>query len=402
MKKNLLYLVALMLCMMSIQKSIQAQCYSSEGTIMVNSLYICEGDAAIVDADDFLLIPGQSVYYVYHTNSSASATNPPTANQIITLGSFLQNGSSVGGTVYVTAFGATSDGSGGPDYSDPCLTVSNTIALNFLNPIAITVEEDCDTGNGEFNYTFTVTGGLPGAVIGSEYTVTGDYFNGPAGLSGSITIGPITDGSAYGITVIDDNGCEASYSGTIACDKLPVELISFDVYKQENAALIQWQTATETENSHFTLYKSKDGIDFSMLKTIEGAGSSIESTDYSHVDIAPYTGITYYRLTQTDYDGTVSDLGIRSVRSDAYTLEEINIYAMPVNENLAFSFYANEARDIEVKVLDIKGSILREIKSNSTHGLNNYNIDITDLHSGAYVLQVLSENTSKIHKFVKN
>lgn len=369
---------------------------------MVNSIYICEGDAAIVDADDFLLIPGQSVYYVYHTNPNASATNPPSAAEVVTLGSFLQNGSSVSGTVYVTAFGATSDGSGGPDYNDPCLTVSNTIALNFLEPITISIEEDCDTGNGEFNYTFTITGGLPGASSYEDYTVSGDYFNGPAGLSGSVTVGPITDGSSYSISVVDGNGCEASYNGTIECDKLPVELISYDVIKHNQGHMIRWTTASETDNSHFTLYNSKDGINFSELKTIEGAGFSTESTHYTHYDDAPYEGINYYKLTQTDYDGSVADLGIRSIRSDAYASQGIDIYPMPVNETLNFSLELNDEVSLGVQVIDLKGAILVDISPKTIAGLNNFNIDITSLSSGTYILKVVNQNSTSVDKFIKN
>jgi len=402
MKKTLLSLISLFLITILGSQTMMAQCYSAEGTIMVNSIYICEGDAAIVDADDFLLIPGQSVYYVYHTNAGVSLTNPPSSAETITYGSFLQNGASVSGTVYVTAFGATNDGNGGPNYLDPCLTMSNTVALNFLNPISILVSEDCDTGNGEFNYTFTVTGGLPGAVSSDEYIVTGDYFNGPAGLSGSVTIGPITDGSSYNINVIDGNGCEASYTGSIECEKLPVELISFDLTKSEAGNLLSWETATEIENSHFTILKSRDGLVYSEIARIEGAGNSIESTRYSHLDMAPFQGINYYKLVQTDYDGSMEELGIRTISSDTYTLSEISIYPQPVNESLTFTFLSNENTSLTVEIIDLKGAIFMSKSLESDHGLNEVKTDIIGLNSGTYLLRIYNENFSSSNKFVKN
>lgn len=93
---------------------------------------------------------------------------------------------------------------------------------------------------------------------------------------------------------------------------LPINLLSFTAtpyytnYKQWSHNLIQWTTATETNNDYFILESSSDAVNFKEISRIAGAGSSIKAIDYEFKDYNPVADITYYRLTQVDYDGTIT------------------------------------------------------------------------------------------------
>lgn len=113
---------------------------------------------------------------------------------------------------------------------------------------------------------------------------------------------------------------------------LPIELISFNAKKiNHHQVLTEWVTATETNNNYFTLEKSKEGINWEMFGTVKGAGNSSQKLNYFLVDEHPFSGISYYRLKQTDYDGKFVYSQLESVNFEASETSSFSIYPNPIN-----------------------------------------------------------------------
>lgn len=91
---------------------------------------------------------------------------------------------------------------------------------------------------------------------------------------------------------------------------LPVELLSFTAMANKGQVDLEWATASERDNDYFTVERSKDAVDFEAVLYVDGAGYSQGILHYTDVDRAPMRGLSYYRLRQTDFDGTskVSDV----------------------------------------------------------------------------------------------
>jgi hypothetical protein len=98
---------------------------------------------------------------------------------------------------------------------------------------------------------------------------------------------------------------------------LPVELVSFNASAVNNNVTLNWQTATEVNNNFFGIERSSDGLNYSTIGTVQGTGNSSVIQNYSFTDHAPgqtsSANTLYYRLSQTDFDGTRKDLGVRTV-----------------------------------------------------------------------------------------
>jgi len=94
---------------------------------------------------------------------------------------------------------------------------------------------------------------------------------------------------------------------------LPIELVTFNATPCNNNVCLDWSTATETNNDFFTIEKSQDGINFITVVQMNGSGNSITSHSYTAVDDNPYSGVSYYRLKQTDYNGHITYSQIRMV-----------------------------------------------------------------------------------------
>lgn len=125
-----------------------------------------------------------------------------------------------------------------------------------------------------------------------------------------ISVGYFISGQGYGNFILNvTNGTN--------CISLPVELISFDGYNSKDYNSIFWITATETNNDYFTLERSLDVISWETIDVKKGAGTSHLPTFYEYKDYS-YINDTYnyYRLTQTDYDGSKTYSKIIAVSSE--------------------------------------------------------------------------------------
>ncbi len=90
---------------------------------------------------------------------------------------------------------------------------------------------------------------------------------------------------------------------------LPIELLSFTAVPKNSKVDLRWSTASEQNNDHFTVERSADAMNFQALLQVPGAGNSQQIVNYADEDRQPLSGLSYYRLRQTDLDGTseVSD-----------------------------------------------------------------------------------------------
>lgn len=93
--------------------------------------------------------------------------------------------------------------------------------------------------------------------------------------------------------------------GSGPCDNplLPVTFAGITAERKNNEVEVQFSTASEVNNDYFTIERSTDGLSFEEAGRIQGAGHSDRLIKYSFTDVAPKSGINYYRVRQTDYDG---------------------------------------------------------------------------------------------------
>jgi len=177
---------------------------------------------------------------------------------------------------------------------------------------------------------------------------------------------------------------------------LPIELISFDAKaNDQNNVELLWQTAAEINNDFFTIEKSKDAESWKEVSTIDGAGNSSEKLSYKSIDERPYSGISYYRLKQTDFDGKFTYSPIEVVTLDRLEENQINIYPNPGTDLMTIE--GNKVELAEFALFNIYGqnvtASLKMINQNSS----GITIDISRLSNGIYTLKTKNH----IRKIIK-
>jgi hypothetical protein len=180
------------------------------------------------------------------------------------------------------------------------------------------------TGTLHFSYSDADLNGNPEEGLKLSYLLSGAWKSSSAGVvntSGNFVEESVTAKSFESLTA-------SAYFST-----LPVSLLSFTARWQTNATvLLQWHTATETDNSHFTIERSSDAIRFTPVGTVAAATTAARQGDYSFTDAQPLEGTNYYRLRQHDLNGAEHVYGVRMVRA-AEALPMARVLPNPVTGN---------------------------------------------------------------------
>ena len=160
-----------------------------------------------------------------------------------------------------------------------------------------------------------------------------------AGTGSLLTVGYVTSFSPFTFGGYDDGA-------------LPIQLVSFNAVSQGKIVEAQWSTDLEINNAYFTVERSADAINFSEIARLDGAGNSTTTLNYSAPDENPLTGVSYYRLRQTDFNGNSAYSNIVSVNRQVTSA--ISLYPNPaVNE--CFITVTNPAAEITLNIVDITG-----------------------------------------------
>jgi hypothetical protein len=173
----------------------------------------------------------------------------------------------------------------------------------------------------------------------------------------------------------------------------PVTLVDFKAVKNGTEVDINWQTATEINNDYFTIEKSKNAVDFTAVGIVDGAGNSQSILNYQTTDPSPYNGVSYYRLKQTDLDGTASYSKIVAVNLNAD--EKISIHPNPGTGIFRIQGLGKES---EITVHNPLGQtiLIKRTFSDSSE------IDLSSQSSGVYYIKVNNGDTSTGSKIILN
>jgi alpha-tubulin suppressor-like RCC1 family protein len=199
-------------------------------------------------------------------------------------------------------------------------------------------------------------------------------------------------------------GC-CSYVNVFTCTSLgvglPVELLSFTGKSLSNSILLEWSTASEINNDYFTIEKSRDGIAFSELGKINGAGNSTQLNSYSLIDENPFSGTNYYRLKQTDFDGKYSYSEIIAVKLFS-SPHDIFLFPNPAAHYSSVNFYLDNIEQVQIDLFDITGRKIKELfNGNLLAGKQEIKIDIGNIENGIYRLTLSGTRINKSIDLIK-
>lgn len=219
-----------------------------------------------------------------------------------------------------------------------------------------------------------------------------------SGLAFTYSGGVITV-SGISTALIPLNGQRYITIGSVSSTTpLPIELVAFDAVCNGRQVDVNWSTASERNNELFTIEAGRDGVHFEPVGEMAGAGNSTMMLHYAWTDHRPMNGISYYRLKQTDTDGTYTYSATVPVACAA--APDFTIFPNPARGS--FSFHIPEGAldgDLEVEMYSSLGQLVRNrlVAPGATPG-GMMEISLDGLPEGVYYVSFNSTSGRQTKK----
>ncbi|MCB0497775.1 MAG: T9SS type A sorting domain-containing protein [Cyclobacteriaceae bacterium] len=173
---------------------------------------------------------------------------------------------------------------------------------------------------------------------------------------------------------------------------LPVELLDFNAKFNSSIVSLDWETASEINNDYFIVERTLDFENFEQVAIIQGNGTTTEKTRYQLEDHAPFGGISYYRLTQVDFDGTSKSFAPAMVNVPQSASIKAYIYPNPSDGktiNIRLTGF-DKIQMVSLNLTDLNGKVVHEeqVRLDNTeafYGQINFSKTIP---SGIYLLHI--------------
>lgn len=245
---------------------------------------------------------------------------------------------------------------------------------------------------------------------GSNLTIVKNTSATPAAwidIGGSCALGNFSSGQSGNVTSTSSPTAFNSFSSftlgsrNTGWNPLPIQLLDFTAAPNGEKVDIKWETASEENNSYFTVEKSKDGQSFTKLIDVPGAGNSHTVLNYFETDYQPYKGTSYYRLKQTDKNGNYKYFNVVSVNFDGQ--QNIIICPNPIisgnNTSVKVTGYQNE--EVLMILTDMQGrEFLTKVLLSGDYE-HPFIIDETGtLPPGTYIVTATSNNKIYNYKLI--
>ncbi|WP_017260033.1 T9SS type A sorting domain-containing protein [Pedobacter arcticus] len=181
-------------------------------------------------------------------------------------------------------------------------------------------------------------------------------------------------------------------------DPLPIKLTSFTGKKELNGIRLNWQTASEQNNSYFEVYKSTTGKPNVLLGKVNGAGNSTATTNYSLMDYSPVNGTNYYQLQQVDKDGQRQEFDIISIKNSIDEIAQIKVHQK--DASLQINIQGAIAGEGLLQIIDTNGRVV----SKQTVSLDGGNNDVIEVpfvaNKGIYIATLKTSTRILTTKFI--
>jgi len=185
---------------------------------------------------------------------------------------------------------------------------------------------------------------------------------------------------------------------------LPISLLSFNAVCENSVVDITWTTATEVNNDYFTIQRSADASTWEFVKNVPGNGNSNTVLYYATTDDNPYSGTSYYRLKQTDFDGSSETFSpVAVICRESNEGQGISYYPNPFTAEVVVNLQHLDFDRAVLRIYDLLGKIVYERDLRSSDLVDQkLTLDLNFLPAGIYSSEFVTEGYSNTSKIVKN
>lgn len=396
---------ALLVCTVHSKVSAQAV-YQSSATNTGNAASATVNKPAGVSVNDLLVVG------VIYEKGSAESISPPAGWTLIRRS---DHSTDAGLSTYYKVAGATEPASYAFAFSAGskwCIGIARISNVNTSSPIDVSAGS---SGSGSSVSAPSVTTSGSARLVLCFYTNKKDASYTPAGTTSERYDNPNTSegqpsnmmasflqasSGATGNRTATASETEKWASQQVAISPgtvLPVELLDFgaEICEEKNVCL-DWVTATEVNNDYFQIERSVDGVNFSSIAKVKGAGTSMVTRFYSTKDVEPPQAIIYYRLKQVDFNGSFTYSN--TVAVDLTSIRILSLYPNPANGNVNIQLGSAITTSGTVKIYDLTGRVVMSRAVVVPWGESTMELDVSNLSKGGYHFTIQTRDQTLLQK----
>jgi hypothetical protein len=225
------------------------------------------------------------------------------------------------------------------------------------------------------------------------------YWNGSGWISDNLVIGAgaaVVSGATVGsVTAIGiSTFCPWVLSAKLS--PLPIELLNFDAKCVSNDIVLEWCTASEKDNSYFTIEQSIDGVNYTSIGNVFGNGTTNKKNCYQFIG-SSISDMNYFRLTHTDNFGVKTISKVVNVSSCKNSNGNILI-AHGGTKELGIILNSLNDEALELHVHNALGQLVEVKNVAVVKGYNNVKVDLENVSNSTYYVSIYNSAEKLISK----
>ncbi|MBO9561636.1 MAG: T9SS type A sorting domain-containing protein [Niastella sp.] len=180
---------------------------------------------------------------------------------------------------------------------------------------------------------------------------------------------------------------------------LPVTLTNYRIVSADKQAVkIGWSTTAEQNNDYFSIERSTNGDNFSVIGKVAGTNLS-SGSNYSFRDEQPAIGNNFYRLSQTDLNGKTT---LYSILKSVIELQAngLVLFPNPASASVTVGFSHPDKDRLSVKIINHQGMVVQVNQFNKETGYWQQSIPTSHLSAGQYFIQVKGNTIEQVQSLV--
>lgn len=304
--------------------------------------------------------------------------------------------------------GVTCSGGPEPDHLDIWLngSVNPYADCSWQGPGArvIANAERLETGGSLYNIENGLDHVLRISYTSATQTLNAEILNQAGTISyGIVTYSPCVANTIFGTTTpyfgftASTGGLNNQQTGCLAQSfnsPLPVEMSRIDLICKDGYVNLNWETAAEINNDYFVIEASTNGVGYDELAKVNGAGTTMETTEYSYIYENTNNGYSYFRITQVDFNGAI-DISKTIYNECIKKGQEFSFYPNPSSQRITIQYPDFGHAEARLIITNGIGSLVKVIDLSNTYSNSLSNLDTRNLLEGFYMLTL--ETSTSIH-----
>ena len=178
---------------------------------------------------------------------------------------------------------------------------------------------------------------------------------------------------------------------------VPVELTSFTGNYIDDSVILNWTTATESNNFGFEVEKRYEETLFENIGFVAGSGSSTVEMQYSFIDDDILQNRMFYRLKQIDLSGEF--VYYNAIMVDVPIVTDYQLlqnFPNPFNPGTTIKYSVPKQSEIKLVMYDIIGNEIEKLYEGvQEEGVHQIDFNAGNLSSGIYFVSMTADNFSK-------